>query len=158
PPPPRSIKSSPALPTGFSEQRTGGRVHPGRAQSAHGHLVRPAALAVALLGAGAGAWQLSARCVAAPKGVRSPLADPSTIIACPVFIAVGVPEPAGWLGAAAAATACERARVILGGRPERTFVPAELLDLPRAPIDSFQADPYGRTDARNITLTAAQSR
>jgi tRNA A-37 threonylcarbamoyl transferase component Bud32 len=88
----------------------------------------------------------------------SPLADPSTTIACPVLDASGVDPPAGWLGAAAAAVACERARVVLGGRPERTLVPAELLDLPREPVDSFPKDPYGNPDARELSLAAARNR
>ena len=65
------------------------------------------------------------------------------VLACPPFEARGVPEPAGWLGAAAATLACNRAQLIMGGRSERTLVPAELLDLPRAPVDDFPRDPFG---------------
>jgi eukaryotic-like serine/threonine-protein kinase len=90
--------------------------------------------------------------------IVSPLQSPSSVVACPVFEASGVEAPAGWLGAAAAATVCERARVILGGSPQRTLVPAELLDLPRQPTDSFPADPYAAPDARNRSITAAQAR
>jgi hypothetical protein len=119
---------------------------------------RRAVIAVALLGAGAASWRIAAGRDVAPTAIPSALADSSTTLACPVLLASGVDEPAGWLGAAAAATACERARVLLGGRPERTFVPAELLDLPRQPVDGFPADPYAARDARNRTLSAARSR
>jgi hypothetical protein len=54
--------------------------------------------------------------------------------------------------------ACERARLVLGGRTERTLAPAELLDLPRGPADAFPADPYGAPDARSRTLAAAAHR
>lgn len=90
--------------------------------------------------------------------IVSPLQSPSSVVACPVFEASGVDAPAGWLGAAAAATVCERARVILGGSPQRTLIPAELLDLPRQPTDSFPADPYAAPDARKRSITAAQAR
>ncbi|HEX7841262.1 MAG TPA: hypothetical protein VF469_27480, partial [Kofleriaceae bacterium] len=66
--------------------------------------------------------------------------------------------PAGWLGAAAAAIACERARVILGGRPERTLVPAALLDLPSGPREGFPDDPYGAPAARELSVAAARQR
>ena len=71
------------------------------------------------------------------------------VLACPILDASGEDEPAGWLGAAAATTLCERARLILGGRAERTLVPAELLGLPRLPADGFPADPFGAPDARD---------
>lgn len=88
----------------------------------------------------------------------SPLAAPSSALACPVLQSSGVEEPAGWLGAAAASVACERARVLLGGRPERTLAPAELLDLPRAPADHFPADPFGDATARARSIAAARQR
>jgi hypothetical protein len=91
-----------------------------------------------------------------PKVVGpSPLEVPGAKLACPVWRASGVEQPAGWLGAAAAATACERARVILGGRPDRTLVPAELLDLPRRLVDDFGPDPYGKDRARDASVAAA---
>jgi hypothetical protein len=151
---PRPARPSSASPLGSSE----GIVPRRHSRALRGRRGRRAAMAIALLGAGGAAWLAVARRVGAPAMVPSPLADPSTAIACPVLRASGVDEPAGWLGAAAAVTACERARVILGGRPERTVVPAELLDLPRQPVDSFPADPYGRADARERTLAAARSR
>jgi eukaryotic-like serine/threonine-protein kinase len=94
---------------------------------------------------------------AAPAAV-SPLAAATAVLACPALRASGVDEPAGWLGAAAASVACERGRVLLGGRPERTLAPAELLDLPRGPADQFPADPYGARDARDRALAAARQR
>lgn len=93
-----------------------------------------------------------------PAAPPAPLAGPEAIVACPILDASGVDEPAGWLGAAAAATVCERARLILGGDPARTLVPAELLDLPRQPTDDFPADPFGKPDARSRSLEAARRR
>ncbi|MFT3772397.1 MAG: serine/threonine-protein kinase [Minicystis sp.] len=88
----------------------------------------------------------------------SPLALPSSVLACPVLEASGVDEPSGWLGAAAAATICERARVILGGRTTRTLVPAELLGLPVEPSGQLAEDPYAGPDARARSVEAAQKR
>jgi hypothetical protein len=94
----------------------------------------------------------------APPGPASPLAAPASILACPIFQASGVDAPAGWLGAAASAMICDRARVLLGGRAERILVPAELLDLPREPTDAFPADPFAAPDARDRSLAAARAR
>ncbi|WP_438006262.1 protein kinase [Sorangium sp. So ce321] len=88
----------------------------------------------------------------------SPLAAPDAVLACPVLEAAGVDEPAGWLGAAAAATVCERARILLGGRTARTLVPAELLSLPRQPVDRFPLDPYAAPEARARSVAAARRR
>src|SRR5262249_54738292 len=85
-----------------------------------------------------------------------PLTPPASILACPPLEASGVEEPAGWLGAAAASVFCERARVVLGGDPVRTLVPAELLNLPPQPTDDFPQDPYAALDARARALTAAR--
>ncbi|WP_437656925.1 protein kinase domain-containing protein [Sorangium sp. So ce1182] len=89
---------------------------------------------------------------------RSPLAAPDAVLACPVLEAAGVDEPAGWLGAAAAGTVCERARLLLGGRTARTLVPAELLSLPRQPVDRFPLDPYAAPEARARSVEAARRR
>ncbi|WP_437831511.1 protein kinase domain-containing protein [Sorangium sp. So ce1153] len=88
----------------------------------------------------------------------SPLTAPDAVLACPVLEAAGVDEPAGWLGAAAAATVCERARILLGGSTARTLVPAELLSLPRQPVDRFPLDPYAAPDARARSVEAARRR
>ena len=88
----------------------------------------------------------------------SPLAQPGAVIACPILAVDGDVRESGWLGAAAASLACERARVILGGSPSRTLLPAELLDLPAQITDDFPIDPYGAPDARGKTSDAAQRR
>ncbi|WP_394838352.1 serine/threonine protein kinase [Pendulispora rubella] len=108
----------------------------------------------------AGAAGLTFGLPPAPEAMpaASPLAAQTSVLACPVLEASGVPEPAGWLGAAAAATVCERARVILGGSALRTLVPAELLSLPAQPVDHFPKDPYGQADARTRSLEAARHR
>jgi eukaryotic-like serine/threonine-protein kinase len=121
------------------------------------------AAVIALAGAGWSVWRWAAPGAAPSRMVpaspaASPLAPLAARLACPVLRASGVDEPAGWLGAAAAATACERARVVLGGRPDRTLAPAELLDLPRGPAEAFPRDPYGQPGARDRTIAAARER
>lgn len=102
----------------------------------------------------------SSAAATAPRrpAAAAPLSAAAARLACPIWRAAGAAEPSGWLGAAGAAVACERARVLLGGDPERTLVPAELLELPRGPADSFPADPYGAADARTRSLAAARRR
>jgi len=118
------------------------------------------AAAVVLLGAIAArsCWPAPTPAALPAAIAASPLDPPDAKLACPILRALGVETPAGWLGAAAAAVACERARVILGGRPERTLVPAELLELPRGPADAFPDDPYGKLDAVEKSVTAARQR
>lgn len=84
----------------------------------------------------------------------SPIGDGGTL-ACPI-LEVDDPDRDGWLGAAAAALVCERARVVLGGRPDRTRVPAELLALPTAPRDSFPTEPFAGAAARMRSVAAAR--
>ena len=133
---------------------------PGPRPRARPRAMMGGAVAIVLVGLGVAGWRWarSSAPVSSPAAARSPLDLPDARIACPILRASGVEEPAGWLGAAAAAIACERARVILGGRPERTLVPAELLDLPASPTDSFPQDPYGPPGARARSVTAAQQR
>jgi eukaryotic-like serine/threonine-protein kinase len=118
------------------------------------------AAGVVLFGAVAAGWWWPSSPASTPSGaaVASPLDAPDAKIACPILRVFGVEAPAGWLGAAAAAVACERARVILGGRVERTLVPAELLDLPRGPAAAFPDDPYGPPGARERSVDAARQR
>jgi serine/threonine-protein kinase len=87
-----------------------------------------------------------------------PLADRRSILACPLWKAAGVDEPSGWLGAAAAFAACERAQWLLGGRVERTLVPAELLGFPSLPGDDFPEDPYADPALLERSLAAARQR
>jgi predicted Ser/Thr protein kinase len=91
-----------------------------------------------------------------PPGVVVP--PQGVALACPIFVASGVEEPAGWLGAAAASLACTRATVLLGGLAERTLIPAELLELPPRPTDDYPADPHGAPGARARSLAAARRR
>jgi len=84
-----------------------------------------------------------------------------SVVACPVFdVAIDdIAEPRGWLGAAAATLACERARVLLGGRSSRTLIPAELLKgVPREPADGAPLDPFGAAGAPEQTKQAAKER
>jgi eukaryotic-like serine/threonine-protein kinase len=99
-----------------------------------------------------------------PRGVAaSKAAGPSPLasggaLACPQLAVSGVEEPAGWLGAAAAAFACERARMLLGGGTDRVLVPAELSSLPSEPVDAFPRDPFGEPGSRDRELDQARSR
>src|SRR5207244_2086496 len=78
------------------------------------------------------------------------------VLACPPLAASGVPAPAGWLGAAAAAAVCDRARVVLGGDATHVLLPYALLDLTTEPVDHGPLDPYGDADARRRALAAAR--
>ncbi|HMG20077.1 MAG TPA: hypothetical protein VK607_02125, partial [Kofleriaceae bacterium] len=140
-----------------SERRPAPRPEPRPAPPRRSRRWLAALAALAAIGAAVAGWRRTRSPVPAPAP-HALLAAPGAVLACPVLEAAGVDEPAGWLGAAAAATACERARVILGGRPERTLVPAELLGLPRRPVDGFPADPYATADARPRSLDAARRR
>jgi hypothetical protein len=116
------------------------------------------AAALALMGLGLVLIRARQSSPEPPPPIRSPLADPTSKLACPILRVSGIDieEPSGWLGAAAAATACERARVILGGRPARTLVPAELLGLPAGPSNAFREAPYGERDVHDRTVDAAR--
>jgi tRNA A-37 threonylcarbamoyl transferase component Bud32 len=84
--------------------------------------------------------------------------DPNSVLACPPLQASGVPEPAGWLGAAAADVACRRARLLMGGRYARTLIPAELLDMPTKVAASIPGDVYGDPKSRPRAIEAAKRR
>ncbi|AUX38976.1 uncharacterized protein SOCE26_003580 [Sorangium cellulosum] len=118
-----------------------------------------AALGAFALAASLAAPRTAPPAAAPPRAApRSPLDAPDVVLACPIFEAAGVDAPAGWLGAAAAATVCERARILLGGSTARTLVPAELLVLPRQLVDRFPLDPYAAPDARARSVEAARRR
>ncbi|MBI5532877.1 MAG: serine/threonine protein kinase [Deltaproteobacteria bacterium] len=89
---------------------------------------------------------------------RSVLSPPGSVLACPPLQARADREEAGWLGAAAANMACNRATILLGGRFERTLSPASLIDLPRAPGDQFPRDVFNDPSSRERALTAAKAR
>src|SRR5258708_23499426 len=48
--------------------------------------------------------------------------------------------------------------MLLRGRTDRVLVPAELLALPREPVDDFPRDPFGQADARAKQLATAKVR
>ena len=86
------------------------------------------------------------------------LAAHESRLACPQLRARGVEGDAGWLGAAAAHVACNRARWFLGGGLERVIAPADLLDLPRQPAADFPADPFAGGGTRERAVAAAGAR
>ena len=107
-------------------------------------------IALALVGLGAAfAWVL---------WPHAPLADPSSVLACPPLEARGVAAPSGWLGAAAADLACRRADIFMGGRDERTLTPAQLLDAPARLSQDLPADLYGAPGMRARAVVAAKRR
>jgi len=89
---------------------------------------------------------------------KTPLTGDDTKLACPILAVEGVPEPNGWLGAAAASRACKRMVAALGQRSARVLVPAELLGLPHTPRDDFPDRPFDAPDVRARTLDAARKR
>ncbi|MFO0744297.1 MAG: hypothetical protein U1F43_01310 [Myxococcota bacterium] len=84
-------------------------------------------------------------------------ADDAAVIPCVIFETRGTDGPGGWLGAAAADSACMRLTLYLGLDFERTRSPAELLHLPSSPSDDFPFDPFSAPDARDKTLSAARA-
>ena len=85
---------------------------------------------------------------AAPSGLAT-----DVVIGCPVVEAGSRP----WLGAMVGDLACRRVAWHLGGDPARVRSPAELLDLPRVAGESFPADPFAESGARDRTLAAASA-
>ncbi|MEM9071526.1 MAG: serine/threonine-protein kinase [Myxococcota bacterium] len=73
------------------------------------------------------------------------------VVACPIFEVEGVEEPNAWLGAAAGDLACHRIAWSLGGQPERTLVPAELLALDAVGGDSFPKMPFDTPGVRETS-------
>lgn len=84
----------------------------------------------------------------------------NAVVACPLFTvpAGTVDEPAGWLGAAVAALACERAQVLLGGDASRALGPADLGGFPRDATDQGSVDPYAPPEMRDRIERAARER
>ncbi|MGE5049682.1 MAG: protein kinase domain-containing protein [Deltaproteobacteria bacterium] len=94
-----------------------------------------------------------------PRAVPPPAVVPAwPAIACPPWQVLSGSDDDRWLGAAAAATACERTRVILGGAGGRTLSPAELLDLPAHPFDRDDGSALLTAAGRNAALEAARRR
>jgi len=100
----------------------------------------------------------SAPAAAAAPGKPSPLFAAGSILACPQLAARVDGTHEGWLGAAAATIACSRAQARMGGHSARTLIPAELLDLPRVPVDGFPVEPYEPAAARTTQIAAARKR
>jgi tRNA A-37 threonylcarbamoyl transferase component Bud32 len=123
-----------------------------------------AVVAIALVAAIAVAAPLRRR--AQTNAARMPAAPPldaafpkdGVALACPPLEATSGNARAGWMGAAAASFICERAAVMLGGVDSSTLVPAELLDLPRAPSEDLAADVYADPATRERAVTAAKTR
>jgi|JI10StandDraft_1071094.scaffolds.fasta_scaffold07750_8 tRNA A-37 threonylcarbamoyl transferase component Bud32 len=154
-PPPDEVAAPTAPRDGRTEAATPARVTPRARGWAALRRWRRIGWLVAVVGVvGAGAIALG-RGRGGAAGSRSPLARPEAVLACPI-LAVDVPERDGWLGAAAASLVCERARVILGGQPARTRLPAELLGLPPAPAEDFPVEPFAGVAARQRSLEAAR--
>jgi hypothetical protein len=116
-----------------------------------------AALFVVLVGAGALLRNRTTPAAGPAAPAPAPvLARAGSTLACPVFVATAYDFPnAGWLGAAAAHLACERAAIGLGDS-SRSLVPAELLGLPRVPAEDFPGEPFDSPETRAKTVAAAQ--
>jgi serine/threonine protein kinase len=113
-----------------------------------------AALAAAAALAVGARWQPSP----APEAPSDVPAPAPRVVACPPLAVEGASTDPGWLGATAAHLACERIGILLGARPERTVLPAELLSLPRTPARDFPEDPYVGADVRAKAVAVARDR
>lgn len=121
-----------------------------------GGIVGGVLVGAAILGVGVFGWR---RASTQDRGARAlPLAEPNAVLACPHLEASGVDEPVGWLGAAAADLACRRATIYMGGRYERTLLPAQLLDAPSVVSERLVADAYDPPEARPRAVEAAKAR
>ena len=78
-----------------------------------------------------------------------------TVLACPLLGDERGGSDKGWLAAAIATAVCERARWMLGGRPESTRIPAELLGLSSSPDERADTDVFVAANARQSTLDEA---
>jgi|GEM_PF-2231326 len=78
----------------------------------------------------------------------------SGAVACPPFEVVGV--EGAYLGAAAAALACERVQLARGGRDASTRSPAELVGAPREIVPSFPSSLLDAPTSRETALLAAK--
>lgn len=76
--------------------------------------------------------------------------------ACPQFEVVGIDAP--WLGAAAAALACERVQIARGGLDKSTLTPAELAGVPREIAPNLPAHIYDGAKSRDSALAASKDR
>ncbi|HZX67112.1 MAG TPA: hypothetical protein VFE76_17035 [Myxococcales bacterium] len=85
-----------------------------------------------------------------------PAPPPVSLLACPPWLVTSPNPDDGWLGVAAAATACERVRVLRGGAAGGTLSPAELLHLPARPFDRDDPNPLEAASARASALRSAQ--
>ncbi len=79
------------------------------------------------------------------------------VMACPLFTVSGdgLESPTGWLGAAAAGLACERAQDLLGGASSRALGPADLAGLPRDATDMGSDDPFAAAETSTRVDSAA---
>jgi serine/threonine protein kinase len=92
--------------------------------------------------------------------VDLPVGPLAPVTACPVFEATDAAgRPATTLGAAAANVACQRLAIRLGGRPETTRVPAELISWDDAPggDGGVLRDPYDRPGLLTESTSAAEA-
>jgi eukaryotic-like serine/threonine-protein kinase len=78
---------------------------------------------------------------------------PSTI-ACPQFEVTGVDAP--FIGAAAAALACERVQLARGGTDSHTLTPAELAGAPRDVTPAFPSGLFDGKESRARSVEAAR--
>ncbi len=79
-------------------------------------------------------------------------------VACPVLATTDPDQTeTGWLGAAAATLVCERVTMILGGNPDRTRIPADLLGLAHEPREGFPIQPFDDKNVVEKTVTAAKN-
>jgi serine/threonine-protein kinase len=98
------------------------------------------------------------RAAAAKPAKASPLLAANAVVACPQLDGKVDGGHEGWLGAAAATIACTRAQARMGGHSARIMIPAELLDLPRVPVDNFPLEVFESAKARATQVASAKAR
>ena len=91
------------------------------------------------------------------RPLPNPLANPEALLACPPLRVTGAAEPNGWLGAAAAGLACQRAGMARWTQVQPPILPpAALLGIAPQPSEETPDDPYAAPDARERALAAAK--
>lgn len=92
----------------------------------------------------------------APSSSAPLVLGSDSVLACPILEVERAGAEQGWLGAAVASAICDRAGWMLGGRTDRTRIPAELLELPATPTEGAVEDVFCAADARDRSIAEAR--
>jgi serine/threonine protein kinase len=151
----RAPSSSGAKAVARAPTTTGG-AHVSTPNTSPRSLRTPLSIGAVLLAIVGGVWWVGSRAPAASRGAAasaSARGATNDAIACPIFEVTGIDAP--WLGAAAAALACERVQFARNGSDATTLSPAELAGAPREIVQGFPLL-MDAPDARAKSLVAAK--